>query len=150
MSDETWASKRLDKLTNLRYGPSQQGKGRLIEWDATAPPPDAEGWKGVAVVSEPRRGGKSYWRKRAEDAEGRLVCAGCRQAEDRAEIAAIRSLDLTQAQQAVERADLAASEARAERDRLVRQARVEGRTIYAIAAEMGVTQNAVRRMLGLR
>ena len=72
MSDETWASKRLDKLANLHYGPSQQGKGRLIEWDATAPPPDAEEWKGVAVVSEPRRGGKSYWRKRAEDAEGRL------------------------------------------------------------------------------
>ena len=59
-------------------------------------------------------------------------------------------MNLTQAQQAVERADLAASEARAERDRLVRQARVEGRAIYAIAAEMGVTQNAVRRMLGLR
>ena len=59
-------------------------------------------------------------------------------------------MNLTQAQQAVERADLAASEARAERDRIVRQARVEGRTIYAIAAEMGVTQNAVRRMLGLR
>ena len=31
-----------------------------------------------------------------------------------------------------------------------RQARDDGRTIYAIAAEMGVTQNAVRRMLGLR
>ena len=58
--------------------------------------------------------------------------------------------NLTQAQQAVERADLAASEARAERDRLVRQARVEGRTIYAMALELGVTQNAVRRMLGLR
>ena len=44
-----------------------------IEWSAAAmPPPDAEEWKGVAVVSEPRRGGKSYWRKRAEDAEGRL------------------------------------------------------------------------------
>ena len=26
----------------------------------------------MAVISEPRRGGKSYWRKRAEDAEGRL------------------------------------------------------------------------------
>ena len=59
-------------------------------------------------------------------------------------------MNITQAQQAVERADLAASEARAERDRLVRVARDEGRTIYAIAAEMGVTQNAVRRMLGLR
>ena len=59
-------------------------------------------------------------------------------------------MNLTQAQQAVESADLAASEARAERDRLVRQARVEGRTIYAIAQELAVTQNAVRRMLGLR
>ena len=58
--------------------------------------------------------------------------------------------NITQAQQAVECADLAASEARTERDRLVRQARVEGRTIYAMARELGVTQNAVRRMLGLR
>ena len=91
MSDETWASKRLDKLTNLHYGPSQQGKERLIEWDATAPPPDAEEWKGVAVVSEPRRCGKSYWRERAEAAEGRLIDAGYRQAEDRAEIEALRS-----------------------------------------------------------
>ena len=92
MSDETWASKRLDKLTNLHYGPSQQGKERLIEWDATAPPPDAEEWKGVAVVSEPRRCGKSYWRERAEAAEGRLIDAGYRQAEDRAEIEALRSM----------------------------------------------------------
>ena len=59
-------------------------------------------------------------------------------------------MNLTQAQHAVEAADRAAEEARAERDRLVRQARVEGRTIYAIAQELAVTQNAVRRMLGLR
>ena len=59
-------------------------------------------------------------------------------------------MNLAQAQLAVEAADLAASEARAERDRLVRQARVEGRTIYAMARELGVTQNAVRRMLWLR
>ena len=65
-------------------------------------------------------------------------------------LGAFGPMNLTQAQQAVERADLAASEARAERDRLVRQARVEGRTIYAMARELGVTQNAVRRMLWLR
>ena len=65
-------------------------------------------------------------------------------------LGALGPMNLTQAQQAVERADLAASEARAERDRLVRQARVEGRTIYAMARELGVTQNAVRRMLWLR
>ena len=59
-------------------------------------------------------------------------------------------MSLTQAQHAVEAADRAAEEARAERDRLVRQARDDGRTIYGIAADMGVTQNAVRRMLGLR
>ena len=59
-------------------------------------------------------------------------------------------MNITQAQQAVERADLAATEARAERNRLVRQAHADGRTIYAIARELGVSQNAVRRMLGLR
>ena len=74
---DTWASK-----DELGY----------IEWDAAMPPPDAEEWKGVAVVSEPRRGGKSYWRQRAEDAEGRLIDAGYRQAEDRAEIEALRSI----------------------------------------------------------
>ena len=74
MSDdnEKWAAKRLDGLIDLHFGPSQQGKDRVMEWDATLPPPDIKDWKGVAVVSEPRRGGKSYWRKRAEDAEGRL------------------------------------------------------------------------------
>ena len=59
-------------------------------------------------------------------------------------------MNLTQAKHAVEVADRVAEEARAERDRLVKLARDDGRTIYAIAAEMGVTQNAVRRMLGLR
>ena len=59
-------------------------------------------------------------------------------------------MNLTEAQRAVERADLAATEARAERDRLVRIERENGRTIYAIAQELGVSQNAVRRMLGLR
>ena len=69
-----------------------------IEWSAAGePPPDAAEWTDrsvykLAVISEPRRAGKSYWRKRAEDAEGRLVDAGYRQAEDRAEIAALRSL----------------------------------------------------------
>ena len=59
-------------------------------------------------------------------------------------------MNLTQAQQAVERARdayVAATSARAE---LVRRERDRGRTIYAIAQELGVTQNAVRRMLGLR
>ena len=59
-------------------------------------------------------------------------------------------MNLTQAQQAVERARdayVAATSARAE---LVRIERARGRTIYAIARELGVTQNAVRRMLGLR
>ena len=36
------------------------------------------------------------------------------------------------------------------RAELVRIERARGRTIYAIAQELGVTQNAVRRMLGLR
>ena len=58
-------------------------------------------------------------------------------------------MNLTQAQQAVERADLAATEARAERNRLVRQEWRGGRTIYALAKELGVTSNAVRRILGL-
>ena len=59
-------------------------------------------------------------------------------------------MNLTQAQQQVERARdayVAATSARAE---LVRRERDRGRTIYAIARELGVTQNAVRRMLGLR
>ena len=59
-------------------------------------------------------------------------------------------MNLTQAQQAVERARdayVAATSARAE---LVRRERDRGRTIYAIAQELCVTQNAVRRMLGLR
>ena len=59
-------------------------------------------------------------------------------------------MNLTQAQHAVELADGAASEARAVRDALVRLERESGRTIYAIARELGVSQNAVRRMLGLR
>ena len=59
-------------------------------------------------------------------------------------------MNLVQAQQQVERARdayVAATSARAE---LVRRERDRGRTIYAIAQELGVTQNAVRRMLGLR
>ena len=59
-------------------------------------------------------------------------------------------MNLTQAQRAVELADLAAADARATRDTLVRRKRESGRTIYAIARELGVSQNAVRRMLGLR
>ena len=59
-------------------------------------------------------------------------------------------MNLTQAQRAVEQADAVAAEARATRDAIVRRERDEGRTIYAIAQELGVSQNAVRRMLGLR
>lgn len=59
-------------------------------------------------------------------------------------------MNLTQAQHAVELADMAAIEARAARDAIVRRERENGRTIYAIAQELGVSQNAVRRMLGLR
>ena len=59
-------------------------------------------------------------------------------------------MNLTQAQRAVELADMAAAEARAARDAIVRLERERGRTIYAIAQELGVSQNAVRRMLGLR
>lgn len=82
MSDdiEKGAAKRLDELIDLHF----------MEWDATLPP-DIKDWKGVAVVSEPRRVGKSYWRERAETAEGRLIDAGYRQAEDRAEIEALRA-----------------------------------------------------------
>ena len=64
-------------------------------------------------------------------------------------LGAFGPMNLTQAQHAVEVADLAATEARAERNRLVRQAHADGRTIYAIAKELGVTSNAVRRILGL-
>ena len=59
-------------------------------------------------------------------------------------------MNLTQAQHAVEQADMAAVEARATRDAIVRLERERGRTIYAIARELSVSQNAVRRMLGLR
>ena len=59
-------------------------------------------------------------------------------------------MNLTQAQHAVEAAQRTTDEARADRDALVRRERESGRTIYAIAQELGVSQNAVRRMLGLR
>ena len=59
-------------------------------------------------------------------------------------------MNLTQAQQQVERARDAYAAATSARDELVRIERARGRTIYAIAQELGVTQNAVRRMLGLR
>ena len=59
-------------------------------------------------------------------------------------------MNLTQAQQAVERARDAYAAATNARAELVRRERDRGRTIYAIARELGVTQNAVRRMLGLR
>ena len=65
-------------------------------------------------------------------------------------LGAFGPMNLTQAQHAVEQADAAAVEARATRDALVRLERERGRTIYAIARELGVSQNAVRRMLGLR
>ena len=49
----------------------------LIEWATGEPPPDAAEWTGrrackLAVISEPRRVGKSYWRKRAEGAEAQV------------------------------------------------------------------------------
>ena len=59
-------------------------------------------------------------------------------------------MNLTQAQHAVERARDAYAAATSARAELVRRERDRGRTIYAIAQELGVTQNAVRRMLGLR
>ena len=59
-------------------------------------------------------------------------------------------MNLVQAQQAVERARGAYAAATSARAELVRRERDRGRTIYAIARELGVTQNAVRRMLGLR
>ena len=59
-------------------------------------------------------------------------------------------MNLTQAQQQVERARDAYAAATNARAELVRRERDRGRTIYAIARELGVTQNAVRRMLGLR
>ena len=67
MSDdiEKWAAKRLDELIDLHFGPSQQGKDRAVEWGAAL--------------------------DRAEAAERRLIDAGYRQAEDRAEIEALRS-----------------------------------------------------------
>ena len=59
-------------------------------------------------------------------------------------------MNLTQAQQQVERARDAYAAATSARAELVRRERDRGRTIYAIAQELGVTQNAVRRMLGIR
>ena len=59
-------------------------------------------------------------------------------------------MNLTQAQHAVEARRAELSDVTAERDRLVKAERERGRTIYAIARELGVSQNAVRRMLGLR
>ena len=59
-------------------------------------------------------------------------------------------MNLAQAQHAVERARDAYAAATSARAELVRRERDRGRTIYAIAQELGVTQNAVRRMLGLR
>ena len=59
-------------------------------------------------------------------------------------------MNLTQAQHAVEALRAQLTEATAARDAIVRRERDEGRTIYAIAQELGVSQNAVRRMLGLR
>ena len=53
-------------------------------------------------------------------------------------------MNLTQAQLAVKLADGAALGARITRDALVRRERERGRTIYAIAQELGVSQNAVR------
>ena len=59
-------------------------------------------------------------------------------------------LPIAEAQEKVLLAQATADEARATRDAIVRRERDEGRTIYAIARELGVSQNAVRRMLGLR
>ena len=59
-------------------------------------------------------------------------------------------MNLAQAQHAVERARDAYAAATSARAELVRRERDRGRTIYAIAQELGVTQNAVRRMLGIR
>ena len=56
-------------------------------------------------------------------------------------------MNLTQAQRAVEQADMAAKDARVARETLVHIERERGKSIYAIARELGVTQNAVRRML---
>lgn len=56
---------------------AERNAANWVEWSAATEPPDAAEWTDrrvykLAVISEPRRGGKSYWRKRAEDAEGRL------------------------------------------------------------------------------
>ena len=59
-------------------------------------------------------------------------------------------MNLAQAQQQVERARDAYAAATSARDALVQAERDRGRTIYSLARELGVTQNAVRRMLGLR
>ena len=59
-------------------------------------------------------------------------------------------MNLAQAQHAVERARDAYAAATSARDALVQAEREKGRSIYAIAQELAVTQNAVRRMLGLR
>ena len=59
-------------------------------------------------------------------------------------------MNLTQAQRAVEAARAAYSAATSARDQLARVEHGRGRTIYSIAQELGVTSNAVRRMLGIR
>lgn len=56
---------------------------------------------------------------------------------------------LRAAHEQVTRADEAAKAARETRDALVRQARSQGVTIYHLSKTLGVSQNAVRYMLGL-
>lgn len=57
---------------------------------------------------------------------------------------------LKAAQAAVDAAAADLVRARARRAKTVAAARAEGLTIYAAAATLGVTEGAVRRMLGLR
>lgn len=153
---------------------------RWLEWDTDATLPEAEEWQGIATVSEPRRGGKSYWHQRAAIAEGRLdamretvrdvatdagddkgtygqeyylgmatVAARIRQALA-VDAPVSAAMNLTQAQQAVETARAAYAAATSARDKLARAEHERGRTIYSLAQELGVTSNAVRRMLGIR
>ena len=58
-------------------------------------------------------------------------------------------MNVTQLQHAVELHRAALDAAIEERNRAVKARRDQGATIYALAAEMGVTQGAVRAMLGL-
>ena len=66
-------------MTNFDRGEweANASERNFVEWGAAAPWPDPAGWvdqpgRKLSVASEPRRGGKTYWRTRAEAAEAQV------------------------------------------------------------------------------